>query len=253
MKHQQLTLALLALSIACSSPQKEEKTESEIVESTQEEVAETIEEKPAVCIWDNISVRETPTAKGKWLTSISLGESLTSLGLEAIDSADKDRQYIKVRLNDGTEGWSAADFVITEGKIGVFLEETFIYNRPDLLTKSDKMFERLDIIAVMYIQGDWQEVIGKRSEGNWIDSGWIKKGKLSFESIDIATAKFLKDALSKDSDEDQLKSLETILENPDLQESAIMLDVKTAISLLTGPEEEITASDTLTEVEEVIE
>ncbi|WP_258097253.1 SH3 domain-containing protein [Marinoscillum pacificum] len=249
MKFHNLTYVALALTFACSSPKTESNTESETVEETKEEVV-AVEEKPAVCIWDNISVRETPSAKGKWLTSISLGESLTYVGLTAIDSSDKNREYMKVQLNDGTEGWSAADFIIPEGEIGVFLEETFIYNRPDLLTKSDKMYERLDIIAVQNTQDDWQEVIGKRSEGKWIDSGWIKKGKLSFKPIDIAAAKFLKDALSKDTEEESLESLNMILENPDLKESSIMTDVRAAVNEISGVGEEMMLSDTLTEVSE---
>lgn len=251
MNYQNLTMAVLAISIACSGPSKEEKVEEPMGDSS--EISEpVVEEKPAVCIWDNISVRETPSAKGKWLTSISLGESLTFPGKTAVDSTDKDREYVQVKLNDGTEGWSVADFIIPEGEIAVFLEETFIYNRPDLLTKSDKMYERLDIIAVQNTQDDWQEVIGKRSEGKWIDSGWIKKGKLSFNAVDIAAAKFLKDALSKESDEEQLEALTMIVENPDLQESSIMIDVQAAINEINGMGEEIMPSDTLVEAEDAV-
>ena len=243
MKFHNLTYVALALIFACSTSTNESTSDSEVTE-------EVVEEKPAVCIWDNISVRETPTAKGKWLTSISLGESLTYLGLSAVDSSDKNREYYKIQLNDGTEGWSVADFIIPEGKIGVFLEETFIYNRPDLLTKSDKMYERLDIIAVQNTQDDWQEIIGKRAEGKWIDSGWIKRGKLSFKAVDVAASKFLKDALSKENEEERLEALNMILDNPDLKESSILIDVQAAIDEMSASEEVIMPSDTLSEVGE---
>ncbi|MAE84792.1 MAG: hypothetical protein CMB80_18780 [Flammeovirgaceae bacterium] len=243
MKFHNLTYVALALIFACSTSTNESTSDSEVTE-------EVVEEKPAVCIWDNISVRETPTAKGKWLTSISLGESLTYLGLSSVDSSDKNREYYKIQLNDGTEGWSVADFIIPEGKIGVFLEETFIYNRPDLLTKSDKMYERLDIIAVQNTQDDWQEIIGKRAEGKWIDSGWIKRGKLSFKAVDVAASKFLKDALSKENEEERLEALNMILDNPDLKESSILIDVQAAIDEMSASEEVIMPSDTLSEVGE---
>ncbi|MBR11003.1 MAG: hypothetical protein CMP48_25400 [Rickettsiales bacterium] len=243
MKFHNLTYVALALIFACSTSTNESTSDSEVTE-------EVVEEKPAVCIWDNISVRETPTAKGKWLTSISLGESLTYLGLSAVDSSDKNREYYKIQLNDGTEGWSVADFIIPEGKIGVFLEETFIYNRPDLLTKSDKMYERLDIIAVQNTQDDWQEIIGKRAEGKWIDRGWIKQGKLSFKAVDVAASKFLKDALSKENEEERLEALNMILDNPDLKESSILIDVQAAIDEMSASEEVIMPSDTLSEVGE---
>ena len=172
------------------------------------------------------------------------------MGLSSVDSSDKNREYYKIQLNDGTEGWSVADFIIPEGKIGVFLEETFIYNRPDLLTKSDKMYERLDIIAVQNTQDDWQEIIGKRAEGKWIDSGWIKRGKLSFKAVDVAASKFLKDALSKENEEERLEALNMILDNPDLKESSILIDVQAAIDEMSASEEVIMPSDTLSEVGE---
>lgn len=33
----------------------------------------------AVCIWDGIAMRENPSEKGKWISSISLGEKLTNI------------------------------------------------------------------------------------------------------------------------------------------------------------------------------
>ncbi|MEQ8474276.1 MAG: SH3 domain-containing protein [Marinoscillum sp.] len=246
MKNPNLLIVLLLFAIACSSPQSEGETSEESTNDESEMAESTIEESPAVCIWDNISVRETPTAEGKWITSISVGESLTYKGIEAFDSLNKDRKYLKIQLNDGTEGWSIADFIVVDGEIGVFLEETFIYNRPDLLTKSDKKYERLDIIAVQNIQDDWQEIVGKRAEGKWIDSGWIKRGKLSFESIDIAVAKFFKEAVENEDETKQIEALNLILENPDLSESKIMVDVKSKYTELTNTgNDQLAASDSL--------
>jgi len=236
-----VSILLIGLLASCTSSGNESTEQSNAAEA--EEVVVMVEESPAVCIWDQVSVREVANSKGKWITSISVGESLTYLGQEAYDSLNKNRKYLKVRLADDTEGWSAADFIVSNGKIGVFLEGTFIYKRPDLLTKTEKKFERLDIVAVKNTQDGWNEVVGKRTEGTWIENGWIKTGKLSFESTDIAVAKFLTGAMAKDNEEDQKEALGIILDNPDLVSSDLIADVQAAFdSLLSPDDEEVTDS-----------
>lgn len=96
-----LPFCLIILFFACSTTEEK----STDVEETVGEATE-VEEKTAVCIWDKVAVRETPSSKGKWKTSLSVGEVLTSLGEEAIDTLAKNRKYTKVRLGDGTEGQS---------------------------------------------------------------------------------------------------------------------------------------------------
>ena len=149
---------------------------------------EAQKESPAVSIWDKISVKDNPGKKGKWLTSLSVGESLTFLNETQVDSSDENKTYIKVRLNDGKEGWTRSDFVVPDAKAGVFTQEATIYKRPDLLTKSDVTFSKMDIVAVTETQDDWLKIRGKRTGGTWIDEGWIKASNISYEPTDIATA-----------------------------------------------------------------
>ena len=204
---------------ACNAPSRESKETAE--KETTQMAPEPIE-KSAICVWDQVSVRETPSAKGKWVTAISIGESLMKLGETAVDSLDGNRSYIRVRLADGTEGWSVSELIIEDGKVAVFMADKDIYQRPDLLTKVDKKFSQMDIVAVKSEQDDWFEVIGKRAEGKWIESAWVKKGDISQSSIDVAVAKFASKALAMDSEEDMASSLQEIIDNSDLNSSAFI-------------------------------
>ncbi|WP_462253422.1 SH3 domain-containing protein [Ekhidna sp.] len=242
-------LVLVFFLIACGG-QNEQSSEAENPEKITQE-AQVVEEKPAVCIWDKVSVRDTPAATGKWRTSISIGETLTYLGEDAIDSLDKNRKYSKVKLADGTEGWSASDFIIVDGRVAVFLNEKDIYKRPDLLTKSDKKFSQMDIVAIKSEQDDWVEITGKRSEGKWIESGWVKKGDLSTETIDVAVAKFASEAMAKEDVSEQIDGLNELLNNSDFAGSSFIPVVRGTVEELIGPAEivveEIVESDSLSE------
>ncbi|UII26845.1 hypothetical protein LVD15_26730 [Fulvivirga maritima] len=194
-------------------------------------------EVPAVCVWDNISVRTEASSKAKWLTSLSLGESLTSLGNTAKDSLDNDREYTQVQLADGTEGWALSDFIIENAKVGVFLEDVFIYKRPDLLTKTDKKFTQMDIVAIKSTEGDWLEVVGKRTGAKWIQNGWVKKDNLSEKDIDVAVAKFAKPAMELKDEDKKIASLEEIVSNPDLSSSSFIPVINKALDELSVDEE----------------
>lgn len=252
-------LTLSALFVACDSKQSDQEattTADTEVDSAAVADVPTSKEVEAVGIWDKVSVRATPSDDGKWLTSVSLGESLTYLGEEAKDSNDK--VYYKIRLNDGKEGWVRHEFVVPEAKSAVFINESDIYNRPDLLTKSDKKFSKMDIIAVKETQDDWVEVTGKRTGGKWIENGWVRKSNISLEPVDIAMAKFAKPAMETEDVNSRAKKLEEVLNNVDLSSSAFVVDVKAAldeIKLNAGNVEEAddaTLEDDTTEMEEEV-
>src|SRR5512147_884803 len=138
----------------------------------------------AVCIWNKVSLKESPDNDGKWLTSINLGEKVTSLDDEKeVTNGEKTTKYLKVKLQDGKEGWAQADFIVVGGKPAAVTQEATIYSRPDLLTKTDKSFSKFDIIGVKSEQNNFIEVVGKRKDGKWIESGWIKPSNVSSEDI----------------------------------------------------------------------
>ena len=80
----------------------------------------------------------------------------------------------------------------------------------------------MDIIAVISTQGDWSEVKGKRGEGKYIESGWVKGSNISDKAIDIATAKFGVEALSKEGPEQQIEALKDVISNTDLANSVFI-------------------------------
>ncbi|WP_109830106.1 SH3 domain-containing protein [Reichenbachiella versicolor] len=219
------------LFVACSSKKSStsSETESESIEVSAEETKPSTVE--AVCIWDGILVRKSPDSKAKSLASISLGESLKSLGQ---DSTNK-RTYTLVELNDGTQGWALKDFIVPEAKAAVVVNETTLYSRPDLVTKTDKVFKPMDILAVMEEQDSWMKVKGKRSGAKWMDEGWIKGNNVSYSSIDIAGAKFTSQAFSIKDDSKKKEELENILSNTDLTESTFNSLIKDSLEAWATP------------------
>lgn len=226
---------------SCSSQPKEAPTTEEVEESSP--VVESIDPTPAVCIWNKLALRETAHPKGKYLTAISVGETLEYLGQ---DSVTEKRTYASVRLNDGKEGWVLKDFLAIDAKPGTATEDFNIYSRPDLLTKTDKKFLKMDIIASIETEGEWMKIKGRRTGADWMDEGWVKSQNISFEAVDIATAKFAKEALAKDSEEDKMTAIQELLDNTDLSSSIFMEELR---SLTTKPEIE----EELEEIESTIE
>jgi len=231
MKLQFSIILLLAIAVySCGGSQSQSKTETSNAEaSTTEETSgeEAPREMEAVSIWDKISIRKTPSDKGDYVTSLSLGEKLTYLGVEETSADDK--VFFQVRLNDGTEGWVRSEFVAPEAEPAVLLAETNIYKRPDLLTKTDDKFFKMDIVAVTNVQDTWVEVKGRPTGASWFKSGWIKADNLSYSQIEIAMAKFAQPILSEPFDEETPGKIAEILSNQDLSSSVFTDLLKSAL------------------------
>ena len=181
----------------------------------------------AVCIWDKASLRDNPEEKGKWLASLSLGEKCTYLDEEKEDnSGTKPVKYYKLKLQDGKEGWVNSDLVVLNSTPAAFIQDADIYSRPDLLTKTGKSFSKMDIVAVISTQNDFVEVKGKRKDGKWIESGWVKPSNLSYKDVDIAVAKFACKALAIEDAAERTKAINDIIDNSDLQESVFIDQLK---------------------------
>ncbi|MGG8497058.1 SH3 domain-containing protein [Tenacibaculum sp. TC6] len=200
---------------SCKENGGNKNTTEQTSESNEKEAKQTNE---AICLLEKLSVRETPQANGKWITSMSLGEKVILTGEETTDDASK-KLYYKVKLIDGKEGWTRASFLGVNGEVGVLLEDASMYKRPDLLTKTDKKYSTMDIIAVLSTQGDWVQIKGKRAEGEYIEEGWIKTSNISNNEVDIATAKYAALAVEKETMTERIKALQEIIENPDLSSS----------------------------------
>jgi hypothetical protein len=167
-------LALLPLLLfGCKGNQSTETTENET------------ELKSAVCIYDGVPVRAEPGKDGKWLTSLNLGESLIYLDKEYKDTEGKGQDFYKVELSDGSQVWARSYGIALNAKAGAILNETPIYKRPDLVNKTDKVFNPLEFVAVVGQKDDWWiEVIGANKK----KSGWIKIQFVSSDPEDVAVA-----------------------------------------------------------------
>jgi len=137
---------------------------------------------------------------------------------------------IEVELQDGKQGWVQADFIIIDGKPGVIVQDAVIYSRPDLLTKTGKSFSRLDIVGVKGEQNGFIEIAGKRKDGKWIETGWIKPSNMSLTEIDVAVAKYAAKAMLIEDKTKQAEAINEILGNSDLEGSVFLDELRSMVS-----------------------
>lgn len=226
-----LTCLAFLLSNCSSNPQSNNESASEDTSDATNAPAKVVFQVDAVCIWDKIAVRKSPDPKGKWITSLSIGETLTYLG---IDSAAGDKTYANIQLNDKSQGWAIKDFIVPNGKPVAMLKDADLYSRPDLLTKTDKKFSKMDIVSSIEQQDDWIKVRGKRSEGKWIEEGWVKGMNISYDGVDIATAKFAKQAYALENTDERVQALKDIIDNSDLSDSKFISELVVHMTELTS-------------------
>jgi hypothetical protein len=177
----------------------------------------------AVCIWDNAPLREAPGKNGRWLSGLSIGETVRYMKEEQIDSTEqKHIHYIKIQLKDGKEGWAQSDFVVINSKAATLKENAEMYSRPDLLNKSGKVFSQMDIIAVKSEKDGFIEVTGRRKGARWMESGWLRSNVVSYEDVDIAVAKFASKALEIADQNKREEAIMEIVSNSDFSSSVFI-------------------------------
>lgn len=197
----------------------------------------------AVCVWDNISLKETPDESGKWICAISIGETVTYMDdTKEVASDKKTVTYVKVKLKDGKEGWAQSDFVILNSKPAAVVDNAEIYSRPDLLNKTGKSFSKMDIIAVKSEKEGFIEVVGKRKDGKWVESGWIKPKAITYDEVDIAVAKFAAKALEITDSKKKEEAINEIVNNADFKNSVF---ISTLVKSETPATEEVVPDTTL--------
>ena len=146
--------------------------------------------KNGVCIVP-ASIRAEANQSGKWLSSLSVGETVTLLSAPRKDPKDPKIEYVKVKLSDGTEGYVSTWCLIQGAYVAVVHRTARIYKRPDLLSDSNTSFEMLNIVAIDEEKGTWVRATGE----NRTKSGWIERVATRKEKEDIVTAVLLNKAL----------------------------------------------------------
>lgn len=196
-------LVILLFLISCSSENNKQKTDSDSVE------------KNAICIWDNAGIRDIPSKSGKWLASLALGEKVSLMGHVEVDSADNNREFYKIKLSDNSEGWVQSYLIVPDGKVAITKEEAKIYKRADLLTGTNKSFEKMDMLVIISEKGEWMEVLGKKR----VKSGWVKSDNITSDPIDVSFAILAGKALAIKDHKKQSESLNELIGNPDFESS----------------------------------
>lgn len=202
------------------------------------------EEVPIVCMWSAVSLKETPTSKGKYITTIYLGEVASTYGEIVTDSStSKVRDYIKITLRDGTEGWIQENLMASDAIPHVIKSKTKIYKRPDILTAGKKEFDRMQFIVVLESQDDWVKVKGKRNEDGWFTEGWVKTTHITSSDLDINVAVLAQRALANSDADKKITALQEIVDNADLAGSQFIMDIEEMIEELMYKEEEPTEEE----------
>jgi hypothetical protein len=167
-------------------------TETKQVESQKNEVAAPPAQNAIVCVWDGVPVRETPEKNGKFLSSLNLGEVITDLNELKIDASDKNREYVKVRLSDGKEGWALTYGLIKNAFVAVVKTNVTMCKRPDLLTITAVTLKPMDFVAVSNTIDDWIEITSDQKK----KTGWIKKDAITTSKEDITMSILINKSLT---------------------------------------------------------
>ncbi|MBN1480149.1 hypothetical protein EH223_19510 [candidate division KSB1 bacterium] len=165
---------------------------------------------PAVCIVDEASLRDGPSANANWKTAIALGEKLHWLGISKQDSIKESREYFKVELSDSTVGWTTSYAVELNAEPAVIIERALLYRRPDLKTMTDKDLQPMEFVAILETNSDWLRVLGENRKKR----GWIERSAASLREDDIAVGVLASKALKENNSEKRHQRIMDIIENP---------------------------------------
>ncbi|MEZ4825038.1 MAG: hypothetical protein R3C61_01910 [Bacteroidia bacterium] len=202
---------------------------------SEEEEADTNDislEKVAICVWDVAGLRVEPGSKkltkdkkNNYVESVYYGEKVEMLG-EEVEIESENRNYMKVRLQDGQEGW-VHDYVFEKNAtLAAVIKDEELYRRPDIMTLRDDKLELGEIVVTMEQQGDWLHVSGREKR----KKGWIKMDEsLSFNTLDVKVALLYYKALQEKTTESRKAKLEEILNQKSFSGSVLVDLVKSTL------------------------
>ncbi len=235
-----LFVSLIAVfTFACGDGKSTDEDDNDEIDEEKIEVSNAPDNVIAVCLWSTVSLRETPGLKGKYKNTIYLGEKAVYLGETVTDSTDKKnaRDFIKVKLTDGTEGWVQANMMAVDAKPFVLREKTKLYKRPDILSAGKDEFDVMQFVVILEEQGEWVKIKGKKRTDGWFKDGWIKMDKLVGNEIDVTVAILTERALLKENNEKKLEALMEITSNTDFSSSIFINQVQSLVEEYNTPEE----------------
>ncbi|HYC86557.1 MAG TPA: SH3 domain-containing protein [Chryseosolibacter sp.] len=187
MKYFLLLAVVVLIFSSCKTPTGENAT------SDASDVRDDAPPTVSLCNWNELGVRDNPGEKGKYLTTIYLGErvkALTDTASEA--SGAKRNRYRKIELSDGKQGWVREDLIAMDVRPAAFITKSMLFKRPDFATVSDKEFDEMEFVAAKDAGDGWVQVIGKRMGDKWFSTGYVKVEALTFEEADVTFAALYK-------------------------------------------------------------
>lgn len=171
-------------------------------------IHEEEKEIPSVCIWDKISVRELPEKNSKSVATLDLGEAIVFTGKKVIDTTFHNQVYLQLLFQD-KRMWVPQMAVEINAMPGVIKEASIVYQRPDLLTVSDKKIHLMEIVAINSVQDEWCQFVNEKRQV----SGWVKSSHVSYNKDDISFALFAARKLNEINEEPLLARINFILKN----------------------------------------
>ena len=223
-----MILSLIAVfSISCNQSSSKKDDDSDSTKGNSQ-IKEPVANMTAVCLWSSVTLRETPQIKGKYKNAIYLGEKATYMGEKVTDSVDakNKKEFVKIKLTDGTQGWVQSNMVAIGGKAYAIKEKTKLYKRPDILSVGKEEFDKMQFVVSTEEQGDWIKIKGKQKSDKWFKEGWVKLDRLAGDEIDVTVAVLAERALLKDTEDKRLEALKEITGNPDFSNSIFISDVR---------------------------
>lgn len=138
-----------------------------------------------VCVWEGNPVYAEPKKGAKYMTGLSLGETVKYLSEVTTDATDNNREYIKIELFDGKTGWAPTYGLVRESKLGVIIRElSTVYKRPQLAAITNTKLKMMDIVAVGKQEQNFVEVTGAKKQV----TGWVHPEDITTKEDDVTAA-----------------------------------------------------------------
>lgn len=244
-KSLKISLFLMAFSVflySCGDEETDQTEDMDDIEKTGDsgEPEDYEREAPIVCMWSKVSLKDSPTSKGKWVTTVYLGETATYTGITEKDTTIvKGKDYAKIELIDGTTGWVDVRFFAIDATPYVVKDVSKLYKRPDILTATKKEYDKMQFVVVLEEKGEWMKVKGKRNQDGWFSEGWMKVNHLTNSNIDVNVAILANRAMAIGDKEKKIEALNEIIDNSDFSGSVFIKDISSIVFELSQESEAV--------------
>jgi len=148
-------------------------------------------------------------------------------GSNQIDSSGKRPvTFYHVQLSDGKAGWISEYNIEVDARPAIVTEKTFLYKRPDFLTKTDQDLVPMDFVTAKQEKDNWIEVVGSEKK----KTGKIDKNSLLFSELNIAVSVLGQRTLSQSDSSKRMVEIKVLIENPAFNGSVFINQLRSELS-----------------------